>query len=545
MSIARDAELGRLVTGARSRGLRGELRADGAIRVRGLAYDSRRVAPGDLFFALPGTRTDGSAFVDAALAAGAVAVVCSADQARADLPCFAVPEGPDVLSAAGVLASAFYGDPSESFELVGVTGTNGKTSCTYLLESVWKREGRRPGVIGTIVQRCGAFERTSAMTTPSAIDVQAVLAEMAGAGCDRVAMEVSSHALDQRRVAGCRFRAAIFTNLTRDHLDYHDTEDSYFAAKASLFRLYLQPGRGAAVLNADDLRVGQLALELPGFDVWTYSCRQRRSAAAPRASVVRAQCTLAGIRAMLDLDGTRVEVVSPLVGAANLSNIVAVAAAARALGAAPEVIGEGLSACPPVPGRMERVSVATRSGLPAGAAAPAVFVDYAHTPDALERSLRALLPETRGRLIVVFGCGGNRDRGKRPIMGRIAGQLASLVVLTSDNPRDEKPRDIIAEIEEGIGDLLPELRPAPASGSSAAELAAAAGRGYLVLPDREQALQTAIAAAGPDDVVMIAGKGHEDYQEASGVRRSFDDRVLARHYLARCLERGGPGGGAA
>lgn len=544
MSAERDAELGRLVAGARLRGLRGELRADGAIRVRGLAYDSRRVAPGDLFFALPGTRTDGAAFIDAALSAGAVAVVCSEDQARAGLPCFAVPGAPEVLSAAGLLASAFHGDPSESFDLVGVTGTNGKTSCTYLLESVWKREGRRPGVIGTIVQRCAAFERTSAMTTPSAIDLQAALADMAGAGCDRVAMEVSSHALDQRRVAGCRFRAAIFTNLTRDHLDYHDSEDSYFAAKASLFRLYLQAGRGAAVLNADDLRVGELALELPGFDVWTYSCRLRRAAAAPRASVVRAQCTLAGIRAMLDLDGTRVEVVSPLVGAANLSNIVAVAATARALGVDAEVIGEGLSACPPVPGRMERVSVASKPGASAGAAAPAVFVDYAHTPDALERSLRALLPETRGRLIVVFGCGGNRDRGKRPIMGRIAGQLASLVVLTSDNPRDEKPRDIIAEIETGIAELLPELLPGPVPVSSVGELAAAASRGYLVLPDREQALQTAIAAAGPDDVVVIAGKGHEDYQEACGVRRSFDDRVLARRFLARRMVHGAGGDAA-
>jgi len=540
MNAHRELELGRLIAAARSRGLRGELRGAAATRVRGLAYDSRRVAPGDVFLALPGTHSDGSAFIDAALSAGAVAIVCSIDQARQGVPCLVVRDGQEVLAAAGLLASAFYGDPSESMELVGVTGTNGKTSCTYLLESVWKREGRRPGVIGTIVQRYAGSQRPSAMTTPSAVDLQALLADMAGAGCDRVAIEVSSHALDQKRVAGCRFRAALFTNLTRDHLDYHDSQESYFAAKASLFRVYLEAGRGVAVLNADDARVGALAVELSGFDVWTYSCRQRRGAAAPRASVVRAHCTLAGIRAVLDLDGTRVEIASPLVGEANLSNIVAVAAAARALGANPEVIGEGLSACPPVPGRMERVSVSPpAAGTPmASVALPAVFVDYAHTPDALERSLRALLPETRGRLIVVFGCGGNRDRGKRPIMGRIAAELASVVVLTSDNPRNERPLDIIAEIEAGVAGMLSRLPPA----SSTGELAAAASRGYLVLPERERAIETAIAAAGSDDVVVIAGKGHEDYQEAAGVRRSFDDRILARGCLERRLADGAASG---
>ncbi len=504
--------------------------------MRGLAYDSRKVVAGDLFLALPGTRSDGSAFIEAALAKGAVAVLCSAEQVREGLPCFAVRHASEVLSAAGVLASAFYGDPSDSLELVGVTGTNGKTSCTYLLESVWKREGHRPGVIGTIVQRCAAFERTSAMTTPSAVDLQALLAEMASSGCERVAMEVSSHALDQKRVAGCRFRAAVFTNLTRDHLDYHDSEVSYFAAKASLFRLYLEAGRGAAILNADDVKVGALAMELAGFDVWTYSCRQHRGGAAARASVVRAQCTLTGIRATLDLDGTRVDIASPLVGAANLSNIVAVAATARALGADSRLIGEGLSACPPVPGRMERIPLPSLANPPevSPVMLPTVFVDYAHTPDALERSLNALLAETRGRLFVVFGCGGDRDRGKRPIMGRIAGRLASVVVLTSDNPRSEKPRDIIGEIEAGIGDLLPEL---PA-GCGVDELAAAATRGYLVLPDREQAIETAIAIAGPDDVVVIAGKGHEDYQEVCGVRRSFDDRILASRFLERRLAGG-------
>ena len=525
-SSASGVALADLVERARARGMTAAIvdpagRA-GATTITGVRIDSRLVAAGDLFVAAPGTRVDGAAFVAEAARRGAVAFACDRAHAPAGFPCVVAD---DVAAAAGYLASAFWNDPSDALELVGVTGTNGKTSCTYLLESVWKAAGREPGVIGTIVQRCRAFDRPSVMTTPSAIDLQKVLAEMRGAGCDAIAMEVSSHALDQRRVAGCRFRAALFTNLTRDHLDYHATEDSYFAAKASLFHRWLEPGRGVAVLNADDARVATLATELSSHDVWTVSTATGSHA---RARVVEATCTLAGIDAVFDLDGMRVVVRSSLVGAANLANLLAVAALARGTGVVGDAIAAGLSACPAVPGRMERIaqpSGAEGAGSKAAAHAPAVFVDYAHTPDALERSLRALAGQIEGRVIVVFGCGGDRDRGKRPIMGRIAAELADVAVLTSDNPRSEDPHAILAGIEAGVGARM--------RSRSAAELAAPGTGGYLVEADRLVAIETAIAIASCGDVVLVAGKGHEDYQEAAGSKRHFDDREVARATLAR------------
>jgi UDP-N-acetylmuramoyl-L-alanyl-D-glutamate--2,6-diaminopimelate ligase len=510
-----------LLERAKRRGLAAELRdpkgSAAATAITGVCVDSRKVEPGHLFVAVPGTRVDGAAFLAQARERGAVAVACDKAHVPKDMPAIVATH---VAAAAGHLASSFHGDPSDHLELAGITGTNGKTSCTYLLEAVWKAAGRSPGVIGTIVQRCGAFERNSSMTTPSAVDLQAVLAEMLAAGSDCVAMEVSSHALDQRRVAGCRFRAALFTNLTRDHLDYHASEDSYFAAKASLFRDYLGPGRGVAVLNADDELVSTLVAELHDHDVWSVSTSPGSRA---RARVKEAECTLAGIEATFDLGGDAVHVRSPLVGAANLSNLLAVGALARGTGIDAAAIEKGLSSCPAVPGRMERISVAGPLG-----AAPAVFVDYAHTPDALERSLKALQGEVSGRIIAVFGCGGDRDRGKRPIMGRIAATLADVAVLTSDNPRSEDPHAILDEIETGIG--------ARKSRRSAGELAAEGTGGYLVEADRLLAIETAIAIAGPDDVVLVAGKGHEDYQETAGTKRHFDDREVARATLSRIGE---------
>ena len=513
-----------LLQRAHARGLQAELHdplsTAAATPIHAVRLDSRLVERGDLFAAVPGTRADGAAFVDQARERGAAAVLCDHAHVPADLPAVVAD---DVAAAAGYLASAVQGDPTDSLELVGVTGTNGKTSCTWLLEAVWKAAGREPGVIGTIHQRCRAFDRPSAMTTPSSVDLQAVLAEMRDSGCSSVAMEVSSHALDQRRVAGCRFRAALFTNLTRDHLDYHVTEDAYFAAKASLFHDWLEPGTGVAVLNADDARVVTLSTELVHHDVWTFTTEPGVRA---RASVLRAQCTLGGIDAEFSLDGDTVRIRSPLVGTANLANLLAVAALARATGVSLEAIAAGLSACPAVPGRMERVLAGPAStACTADLGGAAVFVDYAHTPDALESSLRALAPETRGRLIVVFGCGGDRDRGKRAIMGRIAANLSRVAILTSDNPRSEDPHAILKEIEHGIGARMTER--------SAAELAGPSIGGYLVEPDRLVAIEMAIAIAGEADVVVVAGKGHEDYQESAGERRHFDDREVVRAELAR------------
>jgi UDP-N-acetylmuramoyl-L-alanyl-D-glutamate--2,6-diaminopimelate ligase len=506
-----------MLEAARVRGLRATLSDPHglapATRVTGVCLDSRKARPGDLFVAVPGTRVDGSAFVRDALGRGAVAVACDPAHAPALVPAIVTA---DVAAACGHLAAAFHGHPSETLELVGITGTNGKTSCTYLMEGVWKAAGRRPGVIGTIVRRCHAFERASSMTTPSPVELQELLAEMRDAGSDCVAMEVSSHALDQRRVAGCRFRGALFTNLTRDHLDYHVSEDSYFAAKASLFRDWLEPASGVAVLNADDARVATLAGEL-AHDVWMFSTSPDSHA---RARVIDADCTLDGIHATLDLDGERVRVDSVLVGAANLANLLAVAALARGAGIDSAAIEAGLGACAPVPGRMERMAAGD-----ADRAAPAVFVDYAHTPDALERSLKAFAGEQKGRIVVVFGCGGDRDRGKRPIMGRIAATLADVAVLTSDNPRSEDPHAILREIEQGVGARMRRR--------SAAELAARDAGGYLVEADRLVAIETAIAIASAGDVVLIAGKGHEDYQETAGRKRHFDDREVARSALSR------------
>ncbi len=512
--------LGELFDRAVAAGLSGELPGARDLPVAGLSYDSRSVGAGDLFFALPGTHVDGRVFLDTAIAAGATAVVVQGpfDPDRMDPTlkrAFGWIDVEDAMTAAGLFAAAWYEEPAATMELAGITGTNGKTSCSYLLESVWRAAGRQPGVIGTIRQRCAAFDRPSPMTTPPAIDVQALLAEMRDAGTDAVAIEVSSHALAQKRVAGCAFRVALFTNLTRDHLDYHGDEESYFAAKAALFRDYLAPG-GAAVLNADDPRAARLASELRGSDVWLYSTGPATRA---RASVLEADVSLDGIRARFLLDDFAVSVSSPLVGHANLSNLLAVAAAAAAVGIEPQAIERGLSECPPIPGRMERI----------GTAKPVVLVDYAHTPDALERSLVSLREDTEGRLIVVFGCGGNRDRGKRAMMGKIAAENADVVVLTSDNPRGEDPNAIIADIETGVA---LSVRARTRCRREPTELRATGECGYSVEPVREEAIRHALELADTEDVVLVAGKGHEDYQEAAGVRRAFDDRKVVAELLS-------------
>ncbi len=472
--------------------------------IHGVAHDSRAVRRGDLFLALPGTRDDGARYARQALAAGAVAVVCGEAAGLASHePCMVVC---DVLAAAGHVAALVYGDPFSRLQLVGVTGTNGKTSCTYLLESIWRAAGEVPGVLGTVSQRWPGHDQAAAMTTPPATEIQRAFRAMRAAGCTCVAMEVSSHALSQYRVAGCAFDAAIFTNLTRDHLDYHGDEESYFRAKARLFLDHLRPG-GIAVLNADDPHAMRLAAVLGSMQRLTFSVEP---GVAADVAVREVELGLQGIRACLDVRGRPLRVETRLVGRPNLANIAAVAAAADALGVALEAIEHGLRLCAPVPGRLERV----------GSSLPVVLVDYAHSPDALERTLQAIRGQVAGRLLAVFGCGGDRDRGKRPIMGGIAARYADVVVLTSDNPRSEDPHAILAQIEAGIGGLLPRLEPDA--------LLDAGARGYAIEEDRERAIRTAIAAAGFDDVVVVAGKGHEDYQEIRGQRRWFDDREVVR-----------------
>jgi UDP-N-acetylmuramoyl-L-alanyl-D-glutamate--2,6-diaminopimelate ligase len=379
-----------------------------------------------------------------------------------------------------------------------VTGTNGKTTTTYLLEAIWRAAGHRPGVLGTIAYRFDGASRPAPLTTPEANELQALLAEMRAAATTHVAMEVSSHALAQERVAGCCFDGAVFTNLTRDHLDFHGDLERYFAAKARLFLEYLPAGGKrdpVAVVNVDDGAGERLA------DMVATRCVRVGRGARADVRALDVATSLTGTRGTLALGADRVAFESPLVGAPHVENILGAAAAAWALGVAPDAIARGLAALEPPPGRLEQI------------AGPgfAVVVDYAHTPDALARALDVLRPLTSGRLITVVGCGGDRDRGKRPLMGEAAARRSDVVVLTSDNPRTEDPLRILADIEEGVR---------------------AAGMGdHVVEPDRRAAIARAVGLARAGDLVLVAGKGHEDYQIVGTEKRHLDDREEVRRAL--------------
>lgn len=481
--------------------------------VLGIGHDSRTIGPGEVFVALPGRHNQCAEFAGQALASGAVAVLAGQGSGVDAGNGWPVVYVDDVLTAAGVAAAAVYRQPAERMKLVGVTGTNGKTTVTYLLESIWRSAGVEAGVLGTIALRCPAFERPAPMTTLAAVDLQRTLGQMADSGCTAAALEVSSHGLTQKRVAGCSFAAAVFTNLSRDHLDYHGDEASYFAAKCSLFSAYLDPA-GAAVVNADDPRASEILAAAGTAEAWTYS-----TTAPARVSVLEFHESLEGTRADVDIDGEVVDVRLGLLGRVNLSNALAAAAAASATGISTHDIVDGLGSCAPVPGRLERV----------GGTEPRVIVDYAHTPDALDKTLGSLRSATEGRIIVVFGCGGDRDRGKRSEMGAVADALSDVTVLTSDNPRSEDPDTIIGDIEAGLA-TKPRL--------STEELSGPAGTGYMVEPDRRRAITAALAVAGPGDLVVVAGKGHEDYQElGTGYRVPFDDRAVIEELVGSAPRR--------
>jgi UDP-N-acetylmuramoyl-L-alanyl-D-glutamate--2,6-diaminopimelate ligase len=504
--------LGELVRDLPDLGL--EVRGDAGVEVRGVACDSRTVAPGDLFVALPGTHTDGRRFIAEACTRGAAAVAGPPSiAAPAGVPFVATPAPARLLAR---VAARVHGDPTAALVMVGVTGTNGKTTVSYLLEAIWEAAGARPGVFGTISYRFGGAAVAAPLTTPPAPELFARLAAMRAGGATHVVMEVSSHALVQDRVEGVAWDAAVFTNLGRDHLDFHRDQDEYFEAKARLFMaLDASPKpRRIAVLNAGDPRALALRTRVR-VPVVTFG-----AGGDVRAEDVR--MTLAGTAADLVFgrgtggETARVEraaVRSRLVGAGHLENVLAAAAAARALGAPLEAIVRGIEGFAGVSGRLEPVAAGQDF---------TVLVDYAHTPEALAGvlgSLRALVP---GRLLCVFGCGGDRDRGKRPLMGEAVGRSADLAVLTSDNPRTEDPLAIIADAEPGLARAgLPRVR----------ELAEAV-RGYVVLPDRTAAIAAALAAARSGDCVVIAGKGHEDYQIVGTEKRPFDDRTAARAALA-------------
>lgn len=470
-----------------------EFAVDGSedTEISDIQYDSRAVGKGSIFVAIKGEKTDGNLFIPSAIANGAAVVV--SDEVRV-LEKITTVKVPNAREAMARLSAAFYGEPVGKLKLIGVTGTNGKTTTSFLVESILREAGLNPGVVGTINYRYGGKVLPAPNTTPESLDLQRLLRDMVNNSVKAVVMEVSSHALAQDRVAGCAFDAAIFTNLTQDHLDYHATMENYFAAKMRLFTDLIGEGR-AAVINMDDA-VGEALSRKTAGRVIGYGLKGKAGVSVyPRDISLGVQ----GIIGTLETSSGDIRIKSPLIGEFNLYNILAAVGAAVGLGISTDAIEKGIEALSNVPGRLEPVHAGQKF---------TILVDYAHTPDALERVLSAIRELSDKRIITVFGCGGNRDRGKRPVMGRIAVEYSDQVIITSDNPRTEDPMKIIEDIKAGIG--------------------RATGRSTLqVIPDRREAIKAAIDNAGDDDVVLLAGKGHEDYQITGNEKMHFDDREEA------------------
>jgi UDP-N-acetylmuramoyl-L-alanyl-D-glutamate--2,6-diaminopimelate ligase len=491
-------------------GVEGAEVAGGDPEIAEVRDDSRAVLPGDLFVAVRGETVDGHQYLRPAAERGAVAAVVEEALPFAGVRVLV----PSTRAALGRIAANRFGRPAEALTMIGVTGTNGKTTTTFLVEGLARAAGGEPGVIGTVAYRWGGATRPAPFTTPAPLELHATLAEMKKAGCTHVTMECSSHALALGRLEGVRFRVAAFTNLTQDHLDFHQTMDAYRDAKALLFARHLVEGAGVAVVLIDREHGDHMARAARGRVVRVSA----RSDGDAEVRVTRAAHSLGGIDAAWETPVGAVALRSPLIGAFNLENLSVGVGIGVALGLPPDVITRGLASVRGVPGRLERVAEADARGF-------GVFVDYAHTPDALERVMAALRPLVAQRLIVVFGCGGDRDRTKRPKMGRAVAHDADLAIVTSDNPRTEEPQSILDMILEGV-------RAEPSPPLAVAELASAR-RGHVALVDRRQAIAAAIAAARPGDCVLIAGKGHEDYQIVGRTKHPFDDRVEARGALEK------------
>lgn len=466
-----------------------KITGDTGIDVTGLTKDSRAVKEGTVFF----VTTKSEPFIAEALKKGTKVIVAERDL-EAEAPCLIWTD--DVQALLGKMASKFYGLPSTRLHIAGITGTNGKTTTTYLIESMLKAAGKKAGVIGTISYRYGGLELKADNTTPGATEAHSLLKDMYESGVRYVAMEVSSHALDQKRVEGIEFDAGIFTNLTHDHLDYHGDIDNYKSAKALLFKRYLEQSskeRRYAILNIDDPVARDM---IPGKPVQSLFYSLKKSA---DGYLVNSREDIRGLTLTLSIMGKNLTLQTPLVGLFNASNILASALYGFTLGMPFETIKKGIEGLHGVPGRLERVRNEKES---------AIFVDYAHTPDALKKVLEMLNRLKEGRLILVFGCGGDRDRSKRPVMGQIASRLADLTIITSDNPRSEEPAAIIEDIKKGFS-----------------------GNPFKAIENRRDAIYEGVRTAKENDVLLVAGKGHEDYQIIGSKIFQFSDREVIEESL--------------
>jgi UDP-N-acetylmuramoyl-L-alanyl-D-glutamate--2,6-diaminopimelate ligase len=482
------------------------VRVEGSLdrEVAGIVYDSRRVTPGMVFVAIPGVHVDGHDFINTAIDRGAAAIICEKNG-------FSSPRATkikvtDVREALARASASFYQHPSSKLQVIGVTGTNGKTTVAFMVKQMLEAAGYKTGLLGTVRYEIGDRVIPAARTTPESLEIHQMMAQMLSSGCQACVMEVSSHALEQKRVAGIEFDVQIFTNLTQDHLDYHGTMENYFVAKQKLFTKTANGSKkGTVVINIDDANGARLATESDVSVKLTYGIR---NAASIRATKIELSADAS--RFTMETPGKSFACKLPLIGRHNIYNALAATGASVALGIAATKIQSVLNKMQAVPGRLESVS----AGQPF-----AVFVDYAHTDDALHNVLTTLREITKGRLLVLFGCGGSRDAGKRAKMGRVAAEFADFTYITSDNPRKEKPELIAQQIEEGFRTVK--------QGD------------YTVELDRKRAISEIISLAQPGDTVLLAGKGHETYQEFEDTIVPFDDRVYAR----TALENGGFNGG--
>jgi len=493
------------------------------VNIDSIHYRAQEVRPDGLFVAIEGQTADGHDFIGQALEQGAVAIVVQKEPAQSflseNIAATTIPK-PIIIQVANTrqaladLAACFFNNPSEHMVLIGITGTNGKTTVAYLIESILLKAGFNPGVIGTINYRYAGRSFPNPMTTPESLDLQRILSDMLQAGITHVAMEASSHAMDLYRIKGCRFDVAVFTNLSQDHLDFHGDMQSYWSSKKRLFTEYLihgsQKENAVAVINCDDPRGEELVKIL--------SVKVIKTGSTPTCDIQAetSRSELVGTNGRISTPRGSFDFKTPLVGTHNVENILSASGAAAALNLEPDTIKAGIEALTAIPGRLE--SIENSNGR-------FVYVDYAHTPDALENAISALKAIAPARIICVFGCGGDRDKEKRPLMGEIVARLCELAVVTSDNPRSEDPLAIIDQI-------LPGIRQAQAYRYSAEDLKTGFDKKcYTVEPDRRQAIELAIRASRPNDAVLIAGKGHEAYQIIGKKKIDFDDRQEARRAL--------------